>query len=178
MRARGSSPASRFPGHRLCLSLLLLPTLLAAAACGPKKVQLYQGDALPDQEVAVLYTNPHLDLEIDQDFKLKGDERKKLHKLEMTPGDHALAVSCHYSDDVTYHPPDKAAASPPDGGAPPPPPSEKITQSPVIVLRMDGVGGHAYKLRVHFYRNAQGIPGCRVKVFDLATDPGEQNDLY
>jgi hypothetical protein len=176
MRVAGPRPALSLRS----LSLLLPAALLAAGACGPKRVQLYQGDGLPDQEVAVLYTNPHLDLEVDQDFKLKGQDRSKMHKLEMTTGDHALAVSCHYTDDVTYHPPEKPAAAPPADAPPPPPaPTEKITQSPIIVLRMDGVGSHAYKPRVHFYRNAQGIPGCRVKVFDVTSEPGgEKNNFY
>jgi hypothetical protein len=155
---------------------LLVITSALCLSCGPKRVQLYEGQ-LSDEEITVVFTNPHLELAVDRQYKLTGDDRTKLQKLELPVGHHTVEVSCVYSDDVTYNPPpDKAPATTAEEAKPAP--AEKITQSPVIVLVADGEAGHSYKPRVHFYRNAQGVPGCRVRMFDVTSESGGHSNHF
>jgi hypothetical protein len=156
----------------------LLAVAIALGGCGPKAVQLYDGPKLPDNEVIVLYSNPHLLMSVDRAFEITEAERGKLHKLEVSPGHHAIEVRCVYSEDIKYHPPGKSV--PKDVEAPPPPPdAPQYTHSPIIALLLDGEPGHAFKARAHFTRNSQGIPGCRVKLFDITADGSSKDEnLY
>lgn len=167
-----------FRGLRVTLrttTAVALTLLLGAAAgaCGPELVQVYDGSKLPDDQVTFLYNNSHLDVTVDRRSSVEGDQRKKLHKLELQAGHHAVEVRCHYSDDVPYTA---------KGGGPAPAPAaggETYTLSPVIALTIDGDAGHAYKPRAHFERNAEGVPGCHVKMFDVTAESGgEKQDLY
>lgn len=135
-------------------TVLALASLLATAGCGPKAVQLYEGPKLPNDQVQVLWTNPRLEMSVDRQYKVPADERETLHKLDVALGNHAVEVNCLYDD-----------------------PNIKV--SPTIALLLDGKPGHAYKPRVHFERNAAGVPGCKVKLFDVTEEPGGNKiDLY
>lgn len=160
---------------RLFSARTLLFALLSPLACaGAQRVQLYDGPQLPAEQVGVLVNNPHLVLSVDRRFAIGPDHRKKRHRIEVDPGHHAVEVQCIYPNDVPYH------ASTGDG--PVPALSEegkKYTSSPPIALMLDAEAGHVYKLRTHFTRNPQGIPGCRVKLFDVTSESGGDGvDLY
>lgn len=144
------------------------PLLLAvlASGCGPKAVQLYDGPKLPDSEVIVLWSNPHLAINVDRSYDVPAEERAKLHRIELPPGHHAVEVRCFYTKDVPYHPAKGGEAAPGEA------PAQDFTESPTIALLLDGQAGRSYKPRVHFQRNAAGVPGCRVKLFDVTEESG------
>lgn len=139
-------------------------TLALGAGCGAREVQLYDGPRLPHDQVVVLWSNPHLTLNIDRSYSMPVDDRSKLHRIEVPLGHHAVEVSCIYTDDVTYHPTGKGEAKP-EG-------AQQFTQSRLIALLLDGQPGHQYKLRAHFTKDNAGTPGCRVKLFDVTNESG------
>jgi hypothetical protein len=151
----------------------LLISLLAAAgagACGPKRVQLYEGPALAPDQVTLLYSNKHLDLNVDRTYTLPASDRGKLHLLEIPAGHHAVEVRCLYTDDVPYHA---------VGGGGSAPAGQKYTVSPPIALLLEGLPGHRYKPRARFERDGAGVPGCHVKMFDITNEPGgASQELY
>ncbi len=133
---------------------LLIASLSGLGACGHQRVQLYEGAPLPVDRATVLWSNPHLDLTVDRQYTVPAEERSKLHRLELPAGHHTVEVRCLYQN-------------------------EKYTMSPVIPLVIDGEATHLYKPRVRFERTAEGVPGCRVKIFDVTSQSGGQKiDSY
>jgi hypothetical protein len=134
---------------------LLLGAIVAVASCaGVQRVQLYEGEKLPDDQIAVLWTNPQLEIEVDRQYKVPAEESARLHRIELAPGTHAVEVRCRYQD-------------------------EKIKLSPVIALAVEGEPGHGYKPRVQFGRGAEGQPKCKARMFDVTNQSGGQKiDLY
>jgi hypothetical protein len=131
-------------------------------------------EGLPEDQVAFLFTNPHLDLTVDRDFSAPASESKSLRRITVPPGHHAVEASCVYTDAVPYH------AAKGDGPAPAASAEgAKITKSTPIAVVLEGEPGHKYKPRAHFFRNAEGIPGCRVRMVDVTNDSaGKDQDLY
>lgn len=118
------------------------------------QVQLYDGPPLTQNETAVLWTNPHLEITIDRKYSVPAGEIAKLHRIELPREQHAVEVRCRYT-------------------------GEKFAVSPTIALEMEGQPAHAYKPRVRFEHNAAGVPGCRVRMFDVTNEPGGQKiDFY
>jgi hypothetical protein len=123
---------------------------LCAAGCGGvQHVQLYEGAKLPDDQVTVFYTNPELEVTVDRQYSVPEDEIAKIHRLELPPGNHAVEVKCRY-------------------------PEGPIKLSPQISLLLDGEAGHAYTARVQFGKNAQGVPNCKAKMFDITGQSGAE----
>lgn len=151
--------------------LLVVAMLTTAAGCGPTKIQAYDGPQMPAEEVTVLWSNPHLEIDVDRRHSVKKDAAAKLHRIELPAGHHSVEVRCLYTDDVKYHTN--------EGEGPAPTATEaKFEMSPTIALVMDGEAGHAYKPRVHFQRNASGVPGCKVKMFDVTAEGGGGGDNF
>ena len=145
--------------------LVVLSFLTLASACGPKQVQLYEGEKLGEDEVTFLVTNPHLKMIVDRQHSIEAGQG--LQKLELPKGHHVAEVQCIYSPDVTYHPAkgvDPATATGPI--------KSDFKESPPIAVVMDGEPGHLYKPRVHYERHAGDLPGCRVRMFDVTNDSG------
>ncbi len=144
---------------RLPLRLLVLrsalPLAFALAGCGGvQRVQLYEGAALPPDQVTVLWSNPRLEIEVDRQYKLPSSENARLHRIELPPGTHAVEVRCLYQD-------------------------ANIKVSPVIALAMEGEPAHSYKPRVQFGRGESGQPSCKARMFDVTAEPGgEKVDSY
>jgi hypothetical protein len=131
-------------------------------------VQGYTGAKLPDDQVTYLWSNPHLMMSVDRDYAIPEKDVKKLHKIELRAGHHAVEVRCLYTRDVTYH---AKEGDPPSST----PVKESFTASPVIAVVMSGDATRQYKPRVHFERNVDGVPGCRVKMFDVTEESGGQD---
>jgi hypothetical protein len=152
---------------RLSLALVGLATL----GCGPTNVRHYDGPELGPEQVTYLYTNPHLEIIIDRDFTHPRD-KKGLHRYELPAGHHAIDVKCLYTSDVSYRPVKGAEGSTK-------PVDTSYTESPVISLVMDGEPGQSYKPRVRFERDADGIPGCHVRMKNVTKENGgEKVHLY
>src|SRR5687767_7542588 len=102
---------------------LIALLLLAAGCAGAEKVRLYEGPDLAADKVAVLWSNPHLKMDVDRDFSIADYKRSKLHRIEVVPGHHAVEVSCLYTENVMYHG---------KGGGPAgkPPAGQQFTESP------------------------------------------------
>jgi hypothetical protein len=133
---------------------LLVLAPLAVGCGGAQRVQLYEGARLPDDQVSVLWTNPRLEIEVDRQYKLSAADNSRLYRIELPPGNHAVEVRCLYPD-------------------------EKVKVSPTIALLLDGQAGHSYKPRVQFSRGADGVPGCRTRMFDVTAEPsGHTIDLF
>lgn len=152
--------------------LVLVPILALAPACGPKQVQLYDGEKLGDDETTFLLTNPHLKMNVDRQHQIAAGS--SLQKLELPKGHHVAEVNCIYAPENTYHPAkgvDPATATGPI--------KTEFKESPPIAVVMDGEPGHLYKPRVHFERHPGDLPGCRVKMFDVTNESGGAKvDLY
>jgi hypothetical protein len=128
--------------------------LLLAPACAAQRVQLYEGEKLPDDQVTILYSNPHLEMGIDRQYNMPEGEVSKLHRIELPPGNHAVEVHCLYDD-------------------------PKYKRSPLIPVLLDGEAGHVYKARVQYGKSDDGLPKCKVKIFDLTAESGgEKTDTY
>jgi hypothetical protein len=160
---------------RTALSRTLVIAAISStlASCGHEAVKMYDGEQQSDDKIQVLWTNPHLVLSVDRQYTVPDDKRAKLMKIELPMGHHLVEARCLYTKDVLYHP---------AGGGPAGPPPEsalKFTMSPIISLLVDGEPGHRHKPRVHFSVNEQGLPGCKVKLFDVTDESGGQNnDFY
>lgn len=153
---------------------LALALTLTSLACGPAIVQMRGTEGLPDEQVAFMFSNPHLDLTVDREFTLLASDAKSLKRVTVPTGHHAVEASCIYSSDVPYH------ASKGDGPAPPASPEgAKLTKSLPVAVVLEGEAGHAYKPRAHFFRDDKGTPGCRVHMVDVTAEPaGKAQDLY
>ena len=148
--------------------------LLAASlcGCGATNVQLYDGEKMPDDQVTVLYTNPHLRIGVDRQYTVP---KQSLHRLEMPAGHHAMEVQCLYGDDVQYHKARGRNKRPSD----PAMAGQTFTESPKFALVVEGEAGHKYKPRVHFEKDEAGVPACHVKMFDITNEAGgEKNHFY
>ena len=136
------------------LTVVLAVVVTVGGCGGVQRVQLYEGAALPADQVTVLWSNPRLQIEVDRQYKLPPAENARLHRIELPPGTHAVEVRCLYQD-------------------------ANIKVSPVIALAMEGDAGHGYKPRVQFGRSESGQPSCKARMFDVTSEPGgEKADSY
>jgi hypothetical protein len=130
-------------------SIALAIFVFAAGCGGVQHVQLYEGAKLPADQVTVLYTNPSLEVSVDRQYSVPSGELAKVHRLELPPGNHAVEVRCIY-------------------------PEGPIKTSPQIALLLEGEAGHAYTARVQFGKNAEGVPSCKAKMFDITGQSGAE----
>lgn len=142
---------------------------LTMLGCATAPVQVYEGPKLSEDKVGYMWTNPHLQITVDRSYTVPPEKIATPYRLEVEVGHHAVEFRCIYTDKVPYHGPAGAMGKP----------DPQYTLSPLFALVLDPQPGQTFKPRVHFKVDAQGVPGCTVKLFDVTNDAkGASVHLY
>jgi hypothetical protein len=140
----------------------LVFSVLALVGCGPTVVRAYDGPTLSPGQVASLWSNESMTMNVDEKTIVNSSDLSTRRRIELAPGRHLIQVRCQFPDSVEFNRVDGG-----NGRA-----IERSLFSRGMTFMLIAEAGHSYVARAHFGQDDAGKPDCKVVFPDITGEPG------